>query len=120
MRRFGTLLIAGVLCVGAAHASDRWICKFGIESDPDPTHLFEGPVSIEGRKLLVYSGDLTSRPNPYDIVEDTPAGVIAIWHKPDQITVAVVDRRNMSFKLRLVSVSGTYEEQWSGKCRAAP
>ncbi|HUO98221.1 MAG TPA: hypothetical protein VMU01_06110 [Rhizomicrobium sp.] len=117
MKRFGATLIGLVLCIGSAHASDRWICKFRFENYNDPT-LFEGPVSIEGHKLLVYSGDFTSRPNPYDIVEDTPAGVIAIWHKPSQITVATIDRRNLSFKMHLVSVSGDYEERWSGTCRA--
>lgn len=95
------------------------MCTFRFENDPDPTHVFEGPVSVEGHKLLVYSGDSSFLPNSYDIVEDTPAAVIAIWPKPTQIAVAIVDRKNMSFKIRLLSVSGTYEERLSGTCRAA-
>lgn len=116
--RFWTMLIGVLFCFGTAHASDHWMCKFGFEDDPDPTHLFEGPVSVEGGKLLVYSGDYTPRPNPYDIVENTSTGVIAIRHEASQIVVAVVDRRNLTFKMRLVSVASDYEERWSGTCRA--
>jgi hypothetical protein len=118
MKRFGTILIGLVLCVGSARASDRWICKFGYGTDPDPTHFLEGPVGVDGHRLLVYSGNFTSQPNPYDIVEDTPAGVIAIWHEPNQIVVATVDRRNLSFSMHSVSVSGDYEDRWTGTCRA--
>jgi hypothetical protein len=108
-----------LLCLGAARADERWICKFGPEDAPPEHRLdFEGPVSVNGHKLLVYSGDFTSQPNPYDIVEDTPAGVIAIWHQPAQIVVAIVDRRNLTFRMRLVAVAGSYEERWSGTCRA--